>query len=173
MDKFAVLTIICEEHIDMTKLRSLKNRFFCFNGCIDRERFLYSVLAILLVSSITGVIITILGVIGGFFPASLGAAIRWGSDSSECATLITFSCLVIAGVLTVIVEPILIVSLISLVVRRLHDMKFSGYLGLVFLIPAVQFLFLLFLAIFPSRHEGNNYLLDGLNGEIYEHDKLY
>lgn len=59
--------------------------------------------------------------------------------------------LVMAGV----VIPISIVSQISFVVRRLHDMNINHYFALLYIIPFPPFLMILtlILAIFPSRIE--------------------
>lgn len=60
------------------------------------------------------------------------------------------------GLIIIIIVLISLIPLLSLQVRRLHDIGFSGYWILLNLLPLIGFLLYIF-ACFPSQKETNKY----------------
>ncbi len=105
-------------------------KFFSFSGRLGRVRFIcYYLLAYLLVVMASMVVGMLVGL-------SRSVSTLWD------------------GVFIVLFIPFFVI-LLSFVVRRLHDFDWSGWSVLLFLIPVVNFIFMLVLLFMPGT-AGNN-----------------
>ena len=117
----------------------LLNEIYTTEGRLNRLRYLkYQVMWTL----ISAVIVFILGFVGGFLS---------GSTQSILVTVPTGICSFITGI-----------GNIMLSLRRLHDLNKSGWFLLIWLIPFVNIIFLLYIWLAPGTVGYNKYGADPL-----------
>ncbi|MEM7216231.1 MAG: DUF805 domain-containing protein [Pseudomonadota bacterium] len=110
---------------------SLSWLFFSFKGRIARQSYALSILFLLLPQ-----IVVVLQLVR--------------NDGNEGALALWFVVLVVVVVLT-------FWSTLALVIKRLHDLGVTGWLSLLILLPTVNWIFILALAVIPSKDEENEY----------------
>jgi uncharacterized membrane protein YhaH (DUF805 family) len=120
------------------------NRFFAkyatFTGRASRSEYWWVALFVWLISAALG------GLIGGVGTAT-------GEQQAD-GTVAIGPVGIVLIIVAVIVALALIVPMIAVAVRRLHDANFSGWMYLLHLIPSVGSLIVLVLTLLPSKPEG-------------------
>lgn len=150
-----------------TAVRRFLRKYAAFTGRASRSEFWWAYLAIVLIELVPWVVFMI-GIITSAVWAnnhmtetSLGYDANGNEIVYETAPGIihapTWPVVVIGLVLMALVTLALIVPIIALMCRRLHDANLSGLLCLLLLVPSIGGLVVLVLALLPSSPEGRRF----------------
>lgn len=135
---------------EMIKNETFKETFFSFEGRLNRQRYWLRILALI------GITIGIMVFIVNLFGATYAMENRYESSTSINVAVVLLS------VSVLIAYVAMIVSSISLLIRRLHDLDQSGWMSLLSFIPLVGFGLLIYAAFFRGTDGPNQYGPDRL-----------
>ncbi len=121
------------ENRNVDKAKKLKKLLFTYDGCITRSDWWYGhlfwFLPIIAISILVGISIVVIN------PA------KNGSDTSNDLSLFW----ILAGIFSIAIYIPLIYSSFCLNIKRWHDLGYSGWFNLFFIIPIINWIALMFL----------------------------
>lgn len=142
-------------------LKGLQLKYLSLDGRVDRSEYLIRMVILFIVGGVAATVASVMAVglgllsniriinaishyvagitsTNGYLLVSLGA---WAG---------TFA-FIFAAAIVAIVEPLVLVSQITLCVRRFHDLNMKGYWVLAGLIPGICPIMVILLALVPTR----------------------